>query len=158
MLRIKNPHFLPNFYGTLAKRPSHKMIILANCHQNWGKIVDFLLTAYFWAGGQFRLYILYRCANIFFTFVFDTYKIVSPNLTFLVLTLHKRWICPISTFQNADIDTIHNFIPLFSCSKWKLKSIFSPIGWLLNKANTVMQLCTLERWGHMLRLRSISSL
>ena len=58
MLRIKNPHFLPNFYGTLAKRPSHKMIILANCHQNWGKIVDFLLTAYFWAGGQFRLYIL----------------------------------------------------------------------------------------------------
>ena len=59
MLLIKNPQFSPNFYGTLSKWPAHELIILAKCHQNWAKIVDFLFIAYFCAGGQFRLYILY---------------------------------------------------------------------------------------------------
>ena len=58
MLLIKNPQFLPNFYDTLSKCPTHELVILAKCHKNWVKIVDFFLIAYFWAGGQFCLTIL----------------------------------------------------------------------------------------------------
>ena len=53
MLLIKNPQFLPNFYDTLSKCPTHELVILAKCHKNWVKIVDFLLIAYFWAGVNF---------------------------------------------------------------------------------------------------------
>ena len=60
MQLIKNPQFSPNFDDTLPKWSSHGMVILTKCHKNWVKIVDFLLIAYFWAGGQFRLYILYK--------------------------------------------------------------------------------------------------
>ena len=59
MLLIKNPQFSPNFYDTLSKYPTHELVILAKCHKNWVKIVDFLLIAYFWACGQFRWTILY---------------------------------------------------------------------------------------------------
>ena len=59
MLLIKNPQFLPNFYDTLSKCPTHELVILAKCHKNWVKIVDLLLIAYFWAGGQFCWTILY---------------------------------------------------------------------------------------------------
>ena len=58
MLIIKNPQFSPNFDDTLPKWSSHGMVILTKCHKNWVKIVDFLLIAYFWAGGQFCWYIV----------------------------------------------------------------------------------------------------
>ena len=66
MLLIKNPQFLPNFYGTLSKWRSDELIILAKCNQNWVQIVDFLLIAYFWAWCQFCLDILYplHCLSV----------------------------------------------------------------------------------------------
>ena len=45
MILIKNPQFSSNFYETLSKYPTHELVILAKCHTNWVKIVDFLLIA-----------------------------------------------------------------------------------------------------------------
>ena len=47
MLLIKNPQFLPNFYDTLSKCPTHELVILAKCHKNWVKIVDFFINSIF---------------------------------------------------------------------------------------------------------------
>ena len=46
---IKNPQFLSNFAETLRAWPSHGMINIWKFEQNWTKIVDFLIIAYFQA-------------------------------------------------------------------------------------------------------------
>ena len=51
MLLIKNPRFLPNHYET------HKYLILIRFHNDWEKIVHFLLIAYFWASQDLPLHV-----------------------------------------------------------------------------------------------------
>ena len=58
------------------------MVILTKCHKNWVKIVDFLLIAYFWAGGQFRFYILYLAKK-----VLNFKKVWSARATTRALTV-----------------------------------------------------------------------
>ena len=47
MLLIKNPQFLLNHYETLSKGATQDLLILAKLHNDWVKIMDFLLIAYF---------------------------------------------------------------------------------------------------------------
>ena len=47
MLLLKNPQFLPNHYETWSKLDTQELLILAKFHNDWLKIVDFLLIAYF---------------------------------------------------------------------------------------------------------------
>ena len=48
MLLLKNPQFLPNYYETLSKWSTLEYLILTKFHNDWVKIVDFLIKAYFW--------------------------------------------------------------------------------------------------------------
>ena len=43
---IKNPQFVPNDYETLSKLSTHEYLILTEFHNQWLKIVDFLIKAY----------------------------------------------------------------------------------------------------------------
>ena len=53
MVLIKNHNFYPNFSETLLQ-PTHEQIILSKLHNNWIKIVDFLiLILYFRASSLF---------------------------------------------------------------------------------------------------------
>ena len=47
MLLIKNPEFLPNHYKTLSKEGTHEDLILTKFRNDWDKIVDFFIKAYF---------------------------------------------------------------------------------------------------------------
>ena len=47
MLLLKNPQFLTNRYETLSKYGTHKHFILTKFRNNWVKIVNFLIKAYF---------------------------------------------------------------------------------------------------------------
>ena len=47
MLLLKNPQFLPNHYETLPKQGTHEYYILAKFRNDWVKIVNFLIKAYF---------------------------------------------------------------------------------------------------------------
>ena len=49
MVLVKNLQFWSNQADILAILPTHEVVILAKFHNNRGKIVDFLLTASFWA-------------------------------------------------------------------------------------------------------------
>ena len=62
---------------TLPKWPTHELIILTKSHKNWVKIVDFLLIAYFWAGGQFHWYILYLSNKTDRILCWDYYKFIN---------------------------------------------------------------------------------
>ena len=98
MLIIKNPQFSPNFDDTLPKWSSHGMVILTKCHKNWVKIVDFLLIAYFWAGGQFCLYILYLLMFLFFLkkhWKLIIISVILTNLKSRTFTLHFN-ICELN--------------------------------------------------------------
>ena len=44
---IKNPQFLLNHYEILSKLGSHEDLILRKFRNDWVKIVDFLIKAYF---------------------------------------------------------------------------------------------------------------
>ena len=46
MLSLKNSQFLPNHYETLSKG-THENLILTKFRNDWVKIVDFLIKAYF---------------------------------------------------------------------------------------------------------------
>ena len=50
MLLMKNSQFLAYHAQTLAILPIHEIVILTKFHDNWTKIVDFSLIAYFRAG------------------------------------------------------------------------------------------------------------
>ena len=50
---MKNPQFLANQAETLAILPIHEMVILTKFHNDWMKIVDFSVIAYFWASPIF---------------------------------------------------------------------------------------------------------
>ena len=43
----KNPQFIPNNAEIQEIVPTHELVILTKFHNNWIKIVDFLLLAYF---------------------------------------------------------------------------------------------------------------
>ena len=45
-LLLKNPQFSPNDYKTGSKLSTHEYLILTEIHNQWAKIVDFLLKAY----------------------------------------------------------------------------------------------------------------
>ena len=47
MLLLKNVQFLPNDYETRAKLTTHEYLILPEFRNNWVKIVDFFIKAYF---------------------------------------------------------------------------------------------------------------
>ena len=47
MLLLKNLQFLPDHYETLTKGGTHDDLILTKLRNNWVKIVDFLVKAYF---------------------------------------------------------------------------------------------------------------
>ena len=53
MLLLKNPQFLHNQYEIKPKWPAHVQVILAKFRNDWVKIVDFLVKAYFWASDKF---------------------------------------------------------------------------------------------------------
>ena len=48
MFLLKNPQFLPNHYETLSKWGPNEYFILTKFRNDWIKIVDFLIKAYFW--------------------------------------------------------------------------------------------------------------
>ena len=48
MLLLKNLQFLLNHYETLSKYGTHEYLILAKFRNDWVRIVDFLIKAYFW--------------------------------------------------------------------------------------------------------------
>ena len=48
MLLLKNPQFLLNHYETLSKQGTHEDLTLTKFRNDWVKIVDFLIKAYFW--------------------------------------------------------------------------------------------------------------
>ena len=78
MLLLKNSQFLPNHSETLLKYSSHEYPILAKFRNDWVKIVDFLIKAYFclslnWPHSQCTLlenyyFLLTRSENIYFMF------------------------------------------------------------------------------------------
>ena len=47
MLLLQNPQFLPNHYETLSKQGTHEYLVLTKFHNDWFKIVDFVIKAYF---------------------------------------------------------------------------------------------------------------
>ena len=47
MLLLKNPQFLPDHYETLSKLGTHEYLIVSKFRNDWVKIVDFLIKAYF---------------------------------------------------------------------------------------------------------------
>ena len=47
MLLLKNPQFLPNHDETQSKLSTYEYLILTEFHNDWVKIVDFLIKAYF---------------------------------------------------------------------------------------------------------------
>ena len=47
MLLFKNPQFLPNHYVFLSKSGTNEYLILTKIRNDWVKIVDFLIKAYF---------------------------------------------------------------------------------------------------------------
>ena len=49
MLLMKNPQFFSESAETLAILPIHEMVVFTKFHENWAKIVDFSLIAYFGA-------------------------------------------------------------------------------------------------------------
>ena len=48
MLLLKNPQFLPNHYEILWICGTHEYLIFTKFRNDWVKIVDFLIKAYFW--------------------------------------------------------------------------------------------------------------
>ena len=85
--------YVCTYYYTLCEKFTYsdvnlktlELVILTKCHKNWAKIVDFLLIAYFWAGGQFCCYILN-----FLEFLF--YIIKSPYCTlYYCKILSESW-------------------------------------------------------------------
>ena len=46
MLLLKNSQFLPNDYETRSKLDTHEDLILTEFHNNWVKIMDFLIKEY----------------------------------------------------------------------------------------------------------------
>ena len=53
MLLLKNPQFLPNHCKTMLKQATHEYLIL----NDWIKIVDFLIKAYFWLSPDSPLHV-----------------------------------------------------------------------------------------------------
>ena len=47
MLLLKNAQFLPDHYETLSKLGTHEYLIVSKFRNDWVKIVDFLIKAYF---------------------------------------------------------------------------------------------------------------
>ena len=47
MLLSKNPQFLSGHYEILTKEGTHEDVILTKFRNDWVKIVDFLIKAYF---------------------------------------------------------------------------------------------------------------
>ena len=45
----RNPQFLPNQGYIKAILSTHELIIFTKFHEDWVKIVDFSIKAYFWA-------------------------------------------------------------------------------------------------------------
>ena len=48
MLLLKYPQFLPNHFESRSKWGTHKYLILTELRNDWLKIGDFLIKAYFW--------------------------------------------------------------------------------------------------------------
>ena len=48
MLLIKNPQFSSNHYETRSKQSTYEYLILTEFRNDWVKIMDFLIKAYFW--------------------------------------------------------------------------------------------------------------
>ena len=53
MLLMKNPQFLPNQADILPSEFIHWTDILTKFHNNWTKIVDFLVIAFYFPGWTF---------------------------------------------------------------------------------------------------------
>ena len=49
VLLLKNLQFLPNHNETLLKGGIHVYLIFTKFHNNWIKIVDFLVKGHFWS-------------------------------------------------------------------------------------------------------------
>ena len=79
MLLLKNPQFLPNFFGTWLKWCTNGLVILTKCPYDWVKIVDFLLKAYLWAKCHFCFQTLYH-KSWYITHLKKIVKIISKNL------------------------------------------------------------------------------
>ena len=58
---MKNPQFLPNQADILPSEFIHWTDILTKFHNNWTKVVDFLVTAFYFPGWTF-FWIWSQCA------------------------------------------------------------------------------------------------
>ena len=84
MLLIKNPQFFPNHYETWPPWPTHELLILTKFHNDWVKIVDFLIIAYF------------RACVIFYNSVFKCLISKYPKRKLLKeKTVKRKWLEPI---------------------------------------------------------------
>ena len=48
-LLVKNPQFISNQADLQVTLPTHELKIVSKFHKDWKEIVDFLVTAKFWA-------------------------------------------------------------------------------------------------------------
>ena len=64
MLLMKNPQFLPNQADILPSEFIHWTDILTKFHNNWTKIVDFLVIAFYFPGWTF-FWIWSQCGSHF---------------------------------------------------------------------------------------------
>ena len=64
MLLMKNPQFLPNQADILPSEFIHWTDILTKFHNNWTKIVDFLVIAFYFPGWTF-FWIWSQCGPVF---------------------------------------------------------------------------------------------
>ena len=53
MLLLKNTQFLRNHYETWSNCGTHELLILTKFRNDFTKIVDFLIKAYFWVSLKF---------------------------------------------------------------------------------------------------------
>ena len=109
MLLVKNFWFLPNQAQTLSIWPTIEFVILTKFHENYSKIVDFLLIAHFLASlisSDHSLYLIlknYHARNSFVRGLWNGISITNfANLIpkkFIESTLNVcEWLRPLDLF------------------------------------------------------------
>ena len=120
MLLLKNPQFLPNHNETLPQKSTHEYLILPKFHNDWVKIVDFSIKAYFWSslysplpvcikifwnsGKRLQIVIVCKQSNLFVIFL---WKLYSKHFW-------KQFLC-----MNMFFEVWQLYIKMKYCTDWK---------------------------------------
>ena len=80
MLLLKNPQFFPNHDENLSKCVTNEYLILTKNRQDWAKIVDFLIKAYFFMCTLFLHQTLVRIYYLLSLFCNDTEFFSHPRV------------------------------------------------------------------------------